>query len=322
MWRFVLVVALVSGCYAPSPPTGAACSPNGSCPRGLVCAQATLTCELGDVAAPDAARDAAPDVPACMPAAPGMRMLVYTGAIEMFTVPTCGPLTIEAWGAQGGAGFATHVGGKGAHVLDTLTVPKDTVLTILVGGAGIAGANATSQRSGTGGGGTFIVQMQTPLVIAGGGGGGVGGNYSTADGGPGQAGTAGQSGEGTGGAGGINGNGGATYQISNPPVGAYQQGTGGAGFLTDAMGASNGGANFGTPNQPPKAYVNGGAGGIGGDQGRNGGFGGGGSGGFTGAGGGGYSGARYGHHARRRRRWFLHHRPEPGHRSRHQRRQR
>ena len=293
MWRFVVVCALALGCYAPSPPTGAACSPNGSCPGGLVCAQPTLTCERSDGAAPDAGRDGAPDGPLCIPAAPGVTMFALTGAIQTFTVPTCGPITIEAWGAQGGAGFATHVGGKGAHVVGTFTLPVDSMLSILVGGEGSAGSDATSQRSGTGGGGTFIVQgAQTPLVVAGGGGGGVGGNYSTADGGPGQAGAAGQNGDGntTMGIGGMDGNGGTTYQIANPGPGAYHQATAGAGLLTDGMGASNGGANFGTPNLPPKAFVHGGDGGIAGSQGRGGGFGGGGSGGFTGGGGGGYSG--------------------------------
>lgn len=36
---------LLVGCYAPTPPAGAPC-PDGSCPSGLVCSPATMTCEL------------------------------------------------------------------------------------------------------------------------------------------------------------------------------------------------------------------------------------------------------------------------------------
>lgn len=300
MRRFALVgLAIVGACYGPTVPAGIDCSGGGACPRDFVCSPATLTCEReGHDAGIDTvdAIDAPPDGPPCTPAPAGMQTFDVTGTIVTFVVPTCGPLRIEAWGAQGGAGFQTHIGGKGAHVAGTFTLPVGETLKILVGGEGIAGINSSSQRSGSGGGGTFVVEgTQTPLVIAGGGGGATGGGFSVADGGPGQAGTAGQAGDGTvggvqGGAGGIDGNGGTTFQITNPSPGAYQQATAGGGLLTDGMGSSNGGANNGTPNGAGIAFVNGGAGGAGGSQGRDGGFGGGGSTGFTGGGGGGYSG--------------------------------
>lgn len=301
-----LVVGLVvaPGCYAPAVPSGAPCAASGACPHELVCVEPSHTCEPdGSHGVVDAAldgdggRDDATDATACTPAPSGMMMFAFTGAITTFTVPTCGPIRIEAWGAQGGNGFATNIGGKGAHVAGTFTLAKGTPLAILVGGQGLAGTNGTSQRGGTGGGGSFVVQgVQTPLVIAGGGGGAAGGNFQLADGGPGQATTSGQDGNGVtgdgtmGGAGGTAGMGGTTFQHVNPSVGTYQQSTAGGGLLTDATASSNGGAGNGTPNGPGKAFVNGGAGGLGGSAGRNGGFGGGGASGYSGGGGGGYSG--------------------------------
>jgi hypothetical protein len=76
------------------------------------------------------------------------------------------------------------------------------------------------------------------------------------------------------------------------PNSAYQGATGGAGYAGNGVGNSNGDtASYGTNNTPGIAFVNGGAGGVGGSgSGRNGGFGGGGAAGFTGGGGGGYSG--------------------------------
>jgi hypothetical protein len=56
-----LVVAMVAGCYSPHPQPGAPCA-NGTCPDGLVCSQATQTCELTAIDAPAAPQDAAPDV--------------------------------------------------------------------------------------------------------------------------------------------------------------------------------------------------------------------------------------------------------------------
>jgi hypothetical protein len=49
--RWLAIAALGSGCFAPSPPTGAPCGSGGVCPTGLVCA-GTGTCELHDIDAP------------------------------------------------------------------------------------------------------------------------------------------------------------------------------------------------------------------------------------------------------------------------------
>ena len=61
-----LAIALVAGCYSPTPPAGAACV-EGLCPAGLVCSPATNTCEqtamLPDGLMIDAPVDAAIDAP-------------------------------------------------------------------------------------------------------------------------------------------------------------------------------------------------------------------------------------------------------------------
>lgn len=214
-----------------------------------------------------------------------------TGGIESWVVPMCAStITIEAWGAQGGGG-PTVDGGLGARMRGDFAVAGGEELQILVGGQGLPATNDSDQGGGSGGGGTFVVDVAgTPWVVAGGGGGalyslsGVGGYPRELDGGPGQVGTGGQAGDG-GGAGGVGGNGGTTWVWSG-----WHAGTGGGGLLGNGVGASSGSGSYGTPNQPGVAFVNGGAGGPGGSQGRAGGFGGGGAAGFTGGGGGGYSG--------------------------------
>jgi hypothetical protein len=224
----------------------------------------------------------------------GTTTFSYTGGLQTFTVPGCvTSVTIDARGAQGGDGGALGgVGGRGARAQGTFAVAGGSQLTILVGGRGLAGTDPGEQAGGTGGGGSFVVNASgQPMIIAGGGGGAMGRSGLVVDGGPGQAGTAGAAGQTNGGAGGVNGNGGATW-----PWLGWHSGTGGGGFLTNGVNDSNGNPSYGTINQSGRAYVNGGAGGLGGSLGRNGGYGGGGSAGFTGGGGGGYSGGGSGTH--------------------------
>jgi hypothetical protein len=229
----------------------------------------------------------------CDPTCLGTMTLSYTGTLQVAAIPSCaGTVTIEAWGAEGGGGLSNVVGGKGAYIAGSFTTIRNTSLTVLVGGKGIAGTNDQDQAGGTGGGGTFVVDAQnTPLVIAGGGGGGMGRYNILANGGPGQTTTSGQAGALNGGAGGTNGGGGATW-----PWSGWHSGTGGGGFNTNGSAASNGASTYGTINGPGIAFVNGGAGGTAGSLGRAGGFGGGGAAGFTGGGGGGYSGGGSGTH--------------------------
>ena len=216
----------------------------------------------------------------------------YTGSIETYTVPDgVTNIRIEVSGAQGGAGLDGVVGGLGAKMIGTFAVTGGAELQILVGGEGLDGTDNGQQAGGSGGGGSFVVNSDDdPMIIAGGG--AMGRSELLVDGGPGQVSETGQDGGTDGGAGGTLGNGGGTW-----PWTGWHSGTGGGGFYSDGSADSNGSvASFGTVNGKGKSYLSGGAGGIGGSMGREGGFGGGGAAGFTGGGGGGYSGGGSGTH--------------------------
>ncbi len=197
----------------------------------------------------------------------------YSGAEVTWTVPTTGLYDIVAFGAQGGGFNSVLPGGLGAEIGGDVALTAGTTLTILVGGKGGTGAEPG------GGGGSFVVDGVTPIIIAGGGG---GGSFRNTPVGVGLTGTGGGSTNGTGtpngGVGGQNGGGGA--------AGLGTDGGGGGGFSGDGT------ANFSTTHGG-KSFLNGGAGGV--DSNPNfgpGGFGGGGTGGagFVSGGGGGYSG--------------------------------
>jgi hypothetical protein len=230
----------------------------------------------------------------------GTQTIEATGAIVDFVVPACvTSLTIEVFGAEGGSGnlaLVAVLGGKGARMKGDFAVTEGETLKVLVGESGAAAVQLDGimgeQAGGSGGGGSFVVASNgDAMIIAGGGGGAthidqIGpfirpGNDA-------DVGTSGGTGGGDGpGVGGQDGQGGGTYA----GVATYHSGTGGGGFLSAGLNASLGDTTlFGTANNPGASYAEGGAGGIGGSKGRNGGFGGGGSSGFTGGGGGGYSG--------------------------------
>lgn len=205
----------------------------------------------------------------------------YSGSIQTFTVPAgVFQLTVDARGAQGGTS-GSNSGGLGARMVGVVNVTPGQVIQVLVGEQGASGTQ------GGGGGGSFVVAPgNTPLVVAGGGGGAYYSSYTSGSANmAGSVNTSGNSGyhgmNGTvEGLGGSNGNGGAS---GNTYTG---DGSGGGGFYT------NGGD--GSPGQGGRAFVNGGAGGLGAGSGGRGGFGGGGGAdwsNWTGAGGGGgYSG--------------------------------
>ncbi|HZO17020.1 MAG TPA: hypothetical protein VFB62_27275, partial [Polyangiaceae bacterium] len=100
-------------------------------------------------------------------AAPGTAQFNATGTgnignLQSFQVPECVvSITIEAFGAQGGAGMDT----RGARMKGTFAVQPGQQLTILVG------HQADMSQGLSGGGGTFVVDASSnPLIIAGGGG--------------------------------------------------------------------------------------------------------------------------------------------------------
>lgn len=128
----------------------------------------------------------------------------YTGAMQTWTVPAgvCS-VTIEVWGAEGGAGngFGQY-GGLGGYATGTLNVSAGQVLNIFVGGKGIdntngaaggwngggvsaqgyTGCGAAGSLGGSGGGGSDVrvggTTLNDRIIVAGGGGGG-GNNTST-----------------------------------------------------------------------------------------------------------------------------------------------
>ena len=205
----------------------------------------------------------------------------YTGTIQYFTVPTgVYSITIEAWGAEGGANTSVNnLGGKGARIRGDITVTPGEVLKLLVGQKG--GDISDNCAGGGGGGGSFVTRSDnTPLLIAGGGGGASltsslptvmdGSSLNSGQDGTNNGGSNGR------GIGGSNGNGSTTYYVNSGTA------SGGGGLWTDGATGTDG-------PEGGKAFVNGGNGGMQ-SRGGAGGFGGGGTGRHTGAGGGGYSG--------------------------------
>ena len=126
----------------------------------------------------------------------------YTGNNEKFVAPVDGKYKLETWGAQGG-GFSTYESGYGGYSFGIVSLNKNDVLYINVGGKGTNGSasseiasggyngggnggNVSSTRyNGGGGGATHIATVsgllstlntnQQAILIVAGGGGGVGG---------------------------------------------------------------------------------------------------------------------------------------------------
>ncbi len=208
--------------------------------------------------------------------------------IQIWTVPSSGLYSIEAYGAQGGGAN----GGFGAKVSGEFLLSGGDILHIVVGQQGLT--DPASATGVGGGGGSFVVKSPAIavgdiLVIAGGGGGAASTIHPDRDASATNNGNNGLVAAGVSnpdGAGGTGGNGG-NKSVSGCSL---DRGAGGGGFLTDggsicqSAGAANGGSSF----------LNGAQGGTASGAGSIGGFGGGGatwSTGFRGSGGGGgYSG--------------------------------
>lgn len=164
-------------------------------------------------------------------AAPSPDTFTWTGSAQTYTVPSgVYSLTIDAWGAGGGAGNYTGAyagnGGGGAHVATTVSVSPGDVLTIRPGEGG--------HVPGGGGGGTFVWDDAGTLIVAAAGGGG-----GATDGGSLLAGS------GAGGAGGADAGetGGTQY---DPYWGSASGGSGG----TVAAGGAAGTASLGAASGP------------------------------------------------------------------------
>ncbi len=125
----------------------------------------------------------------------------YTGDYQTFSIPLTGYYQLEVWGAEGGSYDPTLGQQKGAYASGYISLNKDDVIYIYVGGAGTTNGNGTTIPGGFNGGGTALgysdsnngsgggatdIRLDTSLnsriLIAAGGGGTVGptvasGNY-------------------------------------------------------------------------------------------------------------------------------------------------
>ena len=76
------------------------------------------------------------------------------GSVQTFTVPVTGNYDLQVWGASGGNSSSGYLGGNGGYSKGTISLNKDDVLYIYVGGKGLDGVNGnTSQVGGYNGGG-------------------------------------------------------------------------------------------------------------------------------------------------------------------------
>jgi len=212
---------------------------------------------------------------------PGMQSFSYTGTVQLFVVPAgVTTITIEAWGAQGGDGYAaaTSPGGLGAYVAGDFAVTPGQTLEIVVGGTGSDGAvvSSSSLNGGGGGGGSFVNDLATGMPLAIGGGGGGGCNAAGAPGDPGHSNTSGGAG---------------SYTAALVGEGGFTDNCCGGGSGCGGGGWSSGGVSN---NWCTGGQAAGGAGGAPNARGF-GGFGGGGGVYHGGGGGGGYTGGSGGH---------------------------
>jgi type II secretory pathway pseudopilin PulG len=205
------------------------------------------------------------------------------GGSIAYVVPSDGYYHLEAWGADGGAGYSEidDPGGKGGYAAGVVWLDKGVTLYLYVGGAGTTGNGAkggyngggnastyagegTGGRSiGSGGGGTDISVLvndnNNRILSAGGGGGGA--NYVTN---PQHTYT-----ERGGNGGGVTGGDGKTYTDRNGKGATQTRGGAGAPSATDPNGTTGAGRFYGgghgptknSPNYPKGASGGGGGGG-------------------------------------------------------------
>ena len=64
------------------------------------------------------------------------RTFDYTGTVQSYTVPVTGIYKLEVWGAQGGEGKAELTCAKGGYSYGTVSLVKNSILYICVGGQG------------------------------------------------------------------------------------------------------------------------------------------------------------------------------------------
>ncbi|MBV2169342.1 MAG: hypothetical protein KUL82_11615 [Bdellovibrio sp.] len=191
---------------------------------------------------------------------PGSKTFTFTGADQLFAVPTgCSSITVKMWGAGGGGvyaeGYVNTQGGGGGYTTGKLSVTPGESLTVIVGQGGQFNANGNSPATyggggatcyaGQGGGRSAIRRSGTELLTAGGGGGG--GLFGNGGAGGGLSGQQGASSYYAGGGGSQTAGGAAGTYIYGPTQGkAGSQFIGGDGSkVNGACSASGGGGYFG-----------------------------------------------------------------------------
>ena len=79
----------------------------------------------------------------------------YTGSEQTFTIPCDGEYKLETWGAQGGNGNSTYIGGYGGYSTGIIAAQDDNKFFINVGGKGITGKFAAGGYNGGGNSGNY-----------------------------------------------------------------------------------------------------------------------------------------------------------------------
>ena len=93
----------------------------------------------------------------------------YTGSEQTFIVPKTGVYKLETWGAQGGSTLGC-IGGYGAYSTGEITLKKDDVIYITVGGSGLGYTTHRPLSGGYNGGGSATPTQDTNEITASGGG--------------------------------------------------------------------------------------------------------------------------------------------------------
>ena len=94
------------------------------------------------------------------------------GSVQKFTAPVTGNYNLQVWGASGGNSSSGYLGGNGGYSKGTVSLNKDDVLYIYVGGKGLDGVASTgSQTGGYNGGGKSGGGASTSFGSGGSGGG-------------------------------------------------------------------------------------------------------------------------------------------------------
>ncbi len=86
----------------------------------------------------------------------------YKGFVQEFDVPINGTYKLEVWGAQGGSYSSDVYGGYGGYSVGNISLKKNDVLNVVVGGMGSGGNPFSVFNGGYNGGGSTIISSDAP----------------------------------------------------------------------------------------------------------------------------------------------------------------